>query len=336
MANSPIYYGYNGSPFVSKLETILLLKGIPARRVDVALYPPRPELLNLGLSYRRVPVLALGRDLYIDTALIVDVLEARFPEPTIFPPRKGSGTTDKGWQKVFSQYYGDKFLFSLGFDLLPWLKTPKALQEDRMKFVGRTVDFAKMAAQKPQKHSELASHLALFEEQLSDGRDWFLDSSTPGYTDISLHFVLTWMRSFRVTRPVFDPTQFPCTVAWLGRLDDILKDKRRASPQILTKTTGEDATKEILSGSFSDASIIGFDEVQMKALGLIKRGRVSVAPDDSGKDGRTIGTLVALDKRVIVVETEGQERSGGPPPIRVYFPRLGYVVQAEGGPASKL
>ncbi|KAF8524405.1 hypothetical protein BU17DRAFT_63388 [Hysterangium stoloniferum] len=334
MVNSPIYYGYNGSPFVSKLETILLLKGIPARRV--ALYPPRPELLNLGLSYRRVPVLALGRDLYIDTALILDVLETKFPEPTMFPPRKGSGTTDKGLQKAFSQFYADKFLFSLGFHLLPWLKTPKALQEDRMKFVGRTLDYSEMAAHKSHKHSELVSHLTLFEEQLSDGRDWFLDSSTPGHADVSLHFILTWMRSFRDTRPVFDSTQFPRTIAWLGRLDDILKEKRQALPQIITKISGEEATKEILSGSFNDVSIIGFDEVQMKALGLTKGARVSVIPDDSGKDGRTIGTLVGLDRRVMVLETDGQERSGGPPSVRVYFPRLGYVVEPEGGPASKL
>lgn len=104
---------------------------------QVALYPPRPELSTLlGLNYRRVPVLSLGRDIFIDTSLIAIVLEKYFPppqHPTIFPPRKGSGAADVGLQRVLSQFYADRALFSLGFGLVPWTKVPVALQEDRKK-----------------------------------------------------------------------------------------------------------------------------------------------------------------------------------------------------------
>jgi hypothetical protein len=83
-----------------------------------------------------VPILAFGRDIYVDTELITEILESKFPEPTIFPPRKGSGATDKGLQKHLSQFYTEKLALSLGFEILPWLKTPKALQEDRLKVSG--------------------------------------------------------------------------------------------------------------------------------------------------------------------------------------------------------
>jgi glutathione S-transferase len=84
-----------------------------------------------------VPILAFGRDIYVDTALITEILESKFPEPTIFPPRKGSGVIDKGLQKRLLELYADKFLAPLGFAILPWLKAPKALQEDRMKVSGK-------------------------------------------------------------------------------------------------------------------------------------------------------------------------------------------------------
>ena len=101
------------------------------------MYPPRPELSALlGLPYRRVPVLALGRDVYIDTSLIASALETHFPaprHPTVFPPRRGTGQTDAGLQKAFGQFYADRHLFNIGFGLMPWTKLPHALRADRKK-----------------------------------------------------------------------------------------------------------------------------------------------------------------------------------------------------------
>jgi len=76
------------------------------------------------VPYRRVPILALGRDIYIDTALIGETLD-KFYHAT---PLLATGTTI---QKTVSKFYVDHFLFGVGFGLLPWSKTPKELQEDR-------------------------------------------------------------------------------------------------------------------------------------------------------------------------------------------------------------
>ncbi|GJJ08252.1 hypothetical protein Clacol_002462 [Clathrus columnatus] len=301
-------YHYDGSPFVAKLEALLLLKNISARRVDVPLYPPRPQLLNLlGVPYRRVPVLALGRDLYVDTSLLVNVLERRFPENTLFPKHKDGGSIGLGIQKTLVQ-------------------TPKALQEDRIKFLGgRQIDFKKLEDKLEISHSELSSHLEILNEQLSDGREWIFDTVTPGFTDVGIYFVLAWIRTFRKTRPVFDSVQFPHAVAWLDRLENILKSKRSASPSLLSKVSGEEAAKEILSSEFEDLSYVGFDEVDAKRLGLTREMLVAICPDDTGLDVPTSGKLLALNKTHVVIEVVNPDDSSKS--VRVHFPRLGYVIQ---------
>ncbi|KAF8587196.1 hypothetical protein K439DRAFT_1407840 [Ramaria rubella] len=339
-ATTTIYYGYDRSPFVDKLESMLLLKNIPASRVCVASSPPRPELATLlGILYRRVPVLALGRDVFVDTALIAPVLEKHFPAPqypSLFPPRKGSeaGCRDIGVQKALSRFYADKELFNLGYDLLPWARTPVAVREDRRKFMHRDVDFdfEQMEEQWPVKHSTLVSHLALCEEQLHDGQDWFLNTQTPGLTDVSIHFALACIRSFRESRHIFDAAQFPRTIAWLDRMDAHLRSLREISP--LTKLSGTVAAKIILSSSFLDISDVGFDEADAKRLGLKRGAWISANPDDTGVDALTFGTLVAMNREEVVLETRAQ--GGGPASVRVHFPKLGFVFEEESALSSKL
>jgi glutathione S-transferase len=98
--------------------------------------PPRVDLADrLGIPYRRIPVLAIGRDVYVDTSLITDALEKRFNESaghaTLFPPRKGSEARDTGLVKAFLTAYVDKPLFSTVVGLLPWDKMPEAFVKDR-------------------------------------------------------------------------------------------------------------------------------------------------------------------------------------------------------------
>lgn len=40
--------------------------------------PPRPALLSLGITYRRIPVMSIGNDVFFDTSLMIAELERRF------------------------------------------------------------------------------------------------------------------------------------------------------------------------------------------------------------------------------------------------------------------
>lgn len=98
---------------------------------------PRPELsAQLGVTYRRIPVLAIGSDVYCDTNLIAAVLERRFPPargfPTLFPARAGAaGRADTGLARALVRYWSDGQLFYLLADSLPYARFDVKFIKDR-------------------------------------------------------------------------------------------------------------------------------------------------------------------------------------------------------------
>ena len=50
------------------------------------------------------------------------------------------------------------------------------------------------------------------EEQLSDGRQYLLDTEQPGLVDIDVHFLHSWFRTFKNLKEVYDPAVFPKTI----------------------------------------------------------------------------------------------------------------------------
>ena len=98
---------------------------------------PRPMLSDLlGISYRRIPVLAIGNDVYCDTNLISSALERRFPasqgHKTLFPCRVGGGKTDTGLTKALVSYWSDNMIFRLLGDSLPYQKLDAEFLKDRV------------------------------------------------------------------------------------------------------------------------------------------------------------------------------------------------------------
>lgn len=88
-----------------------------------------------------------------------------------------------------------------------------------------------LAAYQPVRTSAIAAHLVgcrktsghvhtdpeglqnLLEQQLSDGREWLMDTSKPGLADIATHFVFSWAKYFRNIREVYDVKSVPKSVA---------------------------------------------------------------------------------------------------------------------------
>jgi hypothetical protein len=98
--------------------------------------PPRPQLQDtFGIGYRRVPVLAIGNDVYCDTYLIGDALEQAFPASqgytTLYPKGKNGTDPDPVLIKTFFHYWADVNLFPHGAGLVPWEKVTD-IQADRL------------------------------------------------------------------------------------------------------------------------------------------------------------------------------------------------------------
>lgn len=97
---------------------------------------PRPELgEKLGVSYRRIPILAIGNDVYCDSSLIANALERHFPPSegykSLFPPRIDGGKSDTGLVKLLCMYWTDRKLFPMAASSLPYAKFPPAFLKDR-------------------------------------------------------------------------------------------------------------------------------------------------------------------------------------------------------------
>ncbi|KAI0921654.1 hypothetical protein AcW1_004435 [Taiwanofungus camphoratus] len=322
-----ILYHYEASPFASKVKNILALKRIPHSRVQVSYIPPRRELLeDLGIAYRRIPVLAIGNDVYCDSSLIASVLERRFPPSqgydTLFPLRKGSDKADVSSTKVFATYYIEGEVFTLATDHLAYEKLPANFIQDRSSFSGRHIDVGVILARRSDSKSTIASHLALLERQLADGREWLMDTVSPSLADISAHFLYSWMRTMRSLHDLFDPQEFAMSLSWLSRMSNYLENRQRTTSPI-AKITGGEAAKLIGSSPSEDLNVVGFEAVEARRLGVKRGDSVLIAPRDTGKVP-TSGNLVALNREEAVIEVRGPRR------VRCHFPRLGFSIKSEG------
>ncbi|KAL1700174.1 hypothetical protein EV121DRAFT_295442 [Schizophyllum commune] len=333
---SVVLYRYDGSPFGAKVESMLAVKRIPAAHVDVAPLLPRPELSELlGLGYRRIPVLAIGRDLYCDTSLIASVLERRFPTSggygTLFPKRRDGSTTDTGLVKAFAQFYADSALFPTAVPFVPWDKVPAAFLADRSKMSGANIYPKVMKALRGRSMSTLASHMTLVEEQLQDGRQWLFDTETPGLADLSVFFVLNWARSLPGTSELFgDKVKFAKTLEWLRNVQKYIQSQEATLPKT-EKISGKEAAQRIASAAAVEREKPLFDEKTATLLGVKHGEPVAVIPEDNSRDYPTKGLLVGLSDEEVVLEIKGKAGT-----FLCHFPRLRYAVVAGKAKEAKL
>ncbi|KAI0663275.1 hypothetical protein C8Q70DRAFT_907485 [Cubamyces menziesii] len=330
-----VLYHYDASPFATKVKNLLTVKRIPHLRVEVTTTLPRPDLAErLGVTYRRIPVLAIGKDVYCDSSLIAAALERRFPpaagHPTLFPARKGGGKADTGMIKALCMTYADRALFPLAAENLPYRKFTPEFVNDRSAWLGKKIDPAALEANQPVVKSWLVSHLALLEEQLADGREWLMDTETPGLADLTVHFSWAWMQQFRSLRDLFDRARFPASIAWITRMSEYVAKAGSQQKSVLDNISGAQAAEIICSSETEDPKIVGFDAVEAARLGLKQYQYVFVTPSDNGKIP-TVGRLISLNHDEVAIETQGSAGT-----VYCHFPRLNFVVKPEAAGSAKL
>ncbi|KAF9462605.1 hypothetical protein BDZ94DRAFT_1260819 [Collybia nuda] len=320
-----IIYQYDTSPFSHKIDNVLVLKNITHYKVDVSPTLPRPEITDLlGIAYRRIPILAIGNDIYCDTSLIASALERRFPVSagygTIFPRPKHGGSPDTGMVKAFARYYADAVLFPAAPSLIPWEKLPPSFVEDRSMFFGATINVDTIIASRGKSLTVLSSHLSLVEEQLDDGREWLFDTELPSFADISIHFIFNWLKGFKAARALYDAAALPHTLKWLDRMSAFINKKRLA--QVASqKLSGAQAATLIVSSEPESYDVVGFDNAEAERIGLKLGAIAQVFPDDTGRNYPTFGKLVGLNMDEAVFEVQGPQGL-----LRCHFPRLGFTI----------
>ncbi|KPI41644.1 uncharacterized protein AB675_8991 [Cyphellophora attinorum] len=331
MANPPnngiILYHYSYSPFARRVVWYLALRGIDYAECRQPPVMPRPDLKAIGVNYRRIPVCAIGRDVYCDSRIIIQKLEQMFPQGKL-----GSSVPhSRGIEKLLEIWQIEAGVFGRGAALIPSdgpLSKDKKFQKDREEFSGRPWSKEAVDRNRPEAVAAMRNYFRFMESTiLEDGRDYILGTKEPSLADIEGVWVFHWMRDLKGALPgeMISAKQFPKVFAWIERFDKAVKaaKAKNAKPASLK---GDAAAKRVLDASFADQDI-GVDESD--PLKLQKGQEVEIWPTDSGFGHRDRGALVGLneDEVVIAVDVSGKE-------VRLHFPRINFRIAAVGSASN--
>lgn len=138
----------------------------------------------MGINYRRIPLLAIGRDVYCDSRLILRKLEELFPNGAL-----GASTPEeKAIQKFLEIWAVESGLFNRASQLIPssmpLLNDPRFVK-DREDLTNRPWSKEGIDANRPEAVACIRSGFQFLESTLlADGRDWVLKTDRPTLADI--------------------------------------------------------------------------------------------------------------------------------------------------------
>ena len=301
-----ILHHYSSSPFAEKARLMLGLKGLAWQSVTVPMMLPKPDVVALTGGYRRTPFLQVGADIYCDTALIAEVLEARQPSPSLFPAAVA------GQARMLAQW-ADTDLF--------WTALPYAMQPAGATalFAGAPPDMLKLFVADRKAMSEgmpqvrgadagaaLTQYLGWLSQMLADGRPWLLGDA-PCIADLSVYHPLWFVTRTGPLADILAPHE--ALRAWMGRVAAIGHGERAG------KLDGAEAIELARTSRPQPTQVepgLGFEAGQA----------VTVTPYDYARDA-VAGTLVGLSCRTVTVARE-DERAGR---VQVHFPRIRYTLK---------
>ncbi|KIW30946.1 uncharacterized protein PV07_02637 [Cladophialophora immunda] len=357
-----VLFGYDSSPFTTKVKLALRLKQIPYIFVVVPSMMPRPVLKdNFNVTYRKIPVLAIGREIYIDTSLILEALESQFPSAqgygTLYP---SSSASFRPLVRGFASYWTDRPLFRVTTGLIPSSVWRTHFGVDRSNLIGHKLDAEKLGRKVPQNLSGLDLQLSLLEPLLSDqqSKAWIFGGDVPSVADLALWYQLDWGE--KISRgegignltgggtndgdgegmgAVFNKDRYPGIIAWFERF----KAYVAGLPSVETKIERDNAEGVTRVMQQLKQTLL-LEEVPLLATpagphydldgrnGLVAGADVTIAPDDTGRDSPTVGTLVALTPEEAVITPQKTTEGTGPAvgEVRIHFPRTGFVIRPAG------
>lgn len=296
-----ILHHYDASPFSWKARAVLALKGLAWRSVVMPDRLPKPDLVPLTGGYRRAPVMQVGADIYLDSALIVAELERRAPgHDAAMAPAVGLWADRAFFQTTVVVLFGQ-----IGDRIDP------SFAADREQLSGRPFDPAGMQAQALPAQAQWRAHAAWIERALHGAPGPFLAGDAPGIADIAAYMNI---RFLALPLPALAErllAGLPRVAQWGAALRALDKGDRQ-------EITGAQALE--VARDASPAAPPAHDAHDPS--GFAPGEAVTVAADDYGRD-KVAGTLVALTPDRIVIARD----AGDLGTLHVHAPRIGFVVE---------
>lgn len=340
--NPPIIlFTYPESVVGRRTEWYLALRGIPYQYCRVDTKMPRPVLDRLGIHYRRIPVLAVGRDIYCDSRCIIDHLESLYTDS----PRLGYDVTsdpyERGIERILEIWAFDGGLFGRTAQMI----TPDASlmlsddwRADRAELLGRSFDSNALRETQPDALAHARLHLQIVEENLlADGRQWLCGGNSPSLADVHVLWIFDWMMrpkdrmGMRHAYPdLLNETNYPRTIAWVERMEEAFQAAREKSgaPK---KISDDEAVSSIENGSYWEPDHLTIDERDSSGL---KRGDETdlIALDSAPKTAVSRRDVGKLEGLTVTSATIGTKTKTGVD-VRIHYQRANVrVAKAGNGP----
>lgn len=305
MNDALILHHYDASPYCEKLRLILGHKGLEWKSVLQPPMMPKPDLTPLTGGYRRLPMLQIGSDMYIDSALIANELERRFPEPTLYPATSTPfAAAVAGWADVYLFWKVVRLSMGVGAD-----RIPEPFARDRaLMNKPEMMDPQAAKAELPQTRSQLRIALAWLETGLAATP--FLGGPQAAYADYALYHCLWFLK--RAAPDLLDAAHSPRLAAWMQAIAAIGHGTREE----FTATAAFDVART------APPQALGYDSESDDIGGVAIGDTVSITAEYNGTES-VAGTVVGINRDRISLAREAPEIGR----VTVHFPRFSYIIK---------
>ena len=310
MTSELILHHYDFSNYSEKVRLVLGLKGLTWRSVEIPPTLPKPDYIPLTGGYRRAPALQIGADVFCDTTRIIEELERRFPQPSIYPG------PDTAAQRAFIaglERWTDSILTRNTINYISCQHadadrfTPEFLA-DRAALLGKPepgLAHRKAAAYK--NLTQLRPQLRWIGDMLSDERPYVCGAAM-SLADCVIYHPLWVMDQLSGQRADVIPNQIR---HWMDRIAG-------RGHGIFTPLTALEAL-DVAAAANPQPPLPSETLQGDPSLGET----VSITPIDYGRANPSIGTLISIDAQRMALQ-HSSERTGQ---VTVHFPRFGYQVR---------
>nr|POF27668.1 hypothetical protein CFP56_71477 [Quercus suber] len=195
-----IHFDYDFSPYGQKTKLLLTAAGIDFQKCDVSPLLPRKELEALGITYRRIPLLAIGKDVYADSRLIIDTILNTLGKGDVITSAADKAFQDWG-QSTFEEI----------LEVVPTSFLSEDFVKDRESIfpILKRPDYASL---RPSGISALVQRLRQVEDEfLTSARGPYIAGPQIGVADLHVVFAVRWalLNIGLKDEPAFKQASFP-------------------------------------------------------------------------------------------------------------------------------
>lgn len=284
------------SPYSQKVRAALAASGVSFQRSDQPLVLPRPILEKLDITYRRIPLLAFGKDVYCDTLRIIEELQSRYGALTTTP-------ADKAFEVFGVQ------IFASALNVVPTAALTPQFIKDRLT-IFPALNNPKYGELRPSGLAEMKAKFRIIESDfLGKSTGPFIAGEKFGLADLHAGWAVGWsLKAIGLAQePGFGEKDFPRIYKWVA-----------SWPTPDYKDLGQEEVWEKIKGAEYSAKDIGVNDKDPLSIKAGTNVCIENSDTEAGAHPQK-GRLVGLNDDEMVIELKNG--------LRLHFPRIGYVVK---------